>query len=88
MSQRSRSPLPWTCSSRPGAALSSRTAASTSPERTWVPRQVGSVSVVEGTCLGSALRPWETGSPRSLNGQYPAQMSYVRRPSRKASARA
>ena len=62
-SHRSSTPLPWTWSSRPGFALSSRTAASTSPSMTWVFCHTGSFSVVEGTYLGRTLMPWETGSP-------------------------
>ncbi len=58
-----------------GFALSSRTAASTSPSMTWVFCQVGSVSVVEGTYLGRTLMPWETGSPPSWCGQYGSQIS-------------
>jgi hypothetical protein len=49
--------------------------------------QVGFVSVVEGTYLGSTLMPWETGSPASWCGQYASQISHVLRPSSSASAR-
>src|SRR6266581_4634069 len=51
-SQRTNLPLPCTCSSPPGLALSSRTAAATSPERTVVFAHFGSVSVVDATYLG------------------------------------
>src|SRR5215210_7382912 len=54
---------------------------------TWVFCQVGFLSVVEGTCFGRTLMPWETGSPPSWFGQYRSQISHVLRPSRNASAR-
>jgi hypothetical protein len=43
---------PCTCSSPPDLALSSPTAAATSPERTVVSAHRGSVSVVDATYLG------------------------------------
>jgi hypothetical protein len=52
---------------------------------TWVFCQLGSLSVVDGTYLGSTLMPWEIGSPPSWCGQYAAQMSQVTRPSSIAS---
>src|SRR5919199_7014676 len=53
--QRIRAPLPCTCSSPPGLAFSSPTAAATSPERTVVPSHSGSVSVLDATYLGRAF---------------------------------
>jgi hypothetical protein len=47
-----QAPLPCTCSSRPGFAFSSPTAAASSPERTVVFAHRGSVSVVDATYLG------------------------------------
>ena len=85
-SHRSRTPLPWTCSSRPGCALSARIAASTSPSITWVFCQVGSFSVVEGTYLGRRLIMWPNGLS-SWFGQYGSQISQVLRPRSRASAR-
>src|SRR5918992_4270015 len=46
-SQRTRLPLPCTCSSPPGLAFSATIAAATSPERTVVSAHCGSGSVVE-----------------------------------------
>src|SRR5215210_7618959 len=47
--------LPTTCSSPPGLAFSSPTAAATSPERTVVSAHCGSVSAVDATYLGRAF---------------------------------
>jgi hypothetical protein len=49
--------------------------------------QSAELSVVEATYLGSVLSPLATGSSGSVTfGQKAAKMSYVRRPSRNASA--
>ena len=60
-SQRTRLPLPSTCSSPPGLAFSSLTAAATSPERTVVSAHCGSVSVVDATYLGRVFNATEIG---------------------------
>src|SRR5437879_11080414 len=60
-SQRNRAPLPCTCSSRPGLAFSSRTAAATSLERTVVFAHRGSVSVVDATYLGCVFNAFQIG---------------------------
>src|SRR5690606_31211348 len=65
-SVRIRVPLPQTCSSPPGSALSARTASGTSPDRTVVPGQSGSVRVVETTYLGRPSSAWPTGLPGSM----------------------
>src|SRR5919197_512297 len=65
-SQRTRRPLPCTCSSPSGLAFSSPMAAATSPERTVVSAQRGSVSVVDATYLGFVFRAVQMGlSPGS-----------------------
>jgi hypothetical protein len=66
-------PLPCPCSSPPGLAFSAPTAAATSPQRTVVSAQCGSVSVVEATYLGrvfnaAAMRP---ESARALGAVQP-----------------
>src|SRR5215212_9218586 len=48
--------LPTTCSSPPGLAFSSPTAAATSPERTAVSAHFGSVSVVDATHFGPRVQ--------------------------------
>ena len=55
-SQRTRVPLPCTCSSPPGVAFSSPTAAARSPDRTVVSAQRGPVSVVDATYLGVVIQ--------------------------------
>src|SRR3954451_6811854 len=70
--------------SLPSAALSSLTAAATSPAITRVLFHSGSCSVVETTYLGIALNWSENGSPERLD-QTGAKPSYVCRPMSMAS---
>src|SRR6266540_5100971 len=76
-SHRNRAPLPCTCSSRPGLAFSSPTAAATSPERTVAFAQRGSVSVVDARYLGSVFNAVQMGlSPESAHDPHePAKIS-------------
>src|ERR687896_2008777 len=60
-SQRTRLPLPCTCSSPPRLAFSSPTAAAMSPERTVVSAHRGSVRVVDATYLGIVFNATEIG---------------------------
>src|SRR5216684_810643 len=55
-SQRIRAPLPWTCSSPSRLAFSSPIAPATSPWRTVVFDNRGSVSVVDATYLGCVFK--------------------------------
>src|SRR5437763_8917786 len=65
-SQRHRLPLPCTCRSPTGLALSSPMADARSPERTVVSAQLGSVSVVDATYLGFVFNAVQIGlSPGS-----------------------
>jgi len=69
--------LPSTCSSRPGFASSSSTAAATSLERTVVFAHRGSVRVVDATYLGSVFNATAMAlSPGSaIAPQEPAKIS-------------
>ena len=79
-SQRTRLPLPCTCSSPSGVAFSSRTAAVVAPEMTVVSAHCGSVSVADATYLGRVfnavpmgLSPWF--APHEPVPQEPAKIS-------------
>ncbi len=76
-SQRLRLPLPCTCSSPAGLAFSSPMAAATSPERTVVFAQRGSVSVVDARYLGCVFKAPAMGlMPGSSTApQEPAKIS-------------
>src|SRR6266540_1748857 len=80
-------PLPCTWSSPPGRSFSLAIASTTLSEMTVVSCQSGFSRVVETTYFGSELSRLATGSFGSVwCGQYDAKISYVRRPSRNASA--
>src|SRR5215207_6576972 len=84
-----RPALPCTCSSRPALRLSSATSVATSPRSSVEPFHDTSWSVRDATYLGRPLRRLAIGSSGSVTfGQAPAKISYVRRPSRNASASA
>src|SRR2546425_487588 len=70
-SQRTRLPLPCTCSSPAGLAFSSPMAAATSPERTVVSAHCGSLSVVDATYLGRVFNATEIGLLPSFVPQEP-----------------
>src|SRR5438445_9888068 len=76
-SQRTRRPLPCTCTSPAGLAFSSPMAAARSPERTVVFAQRGSVRVVDATYLGFVFNAVQMGlSPGSVHDpQEPAKIS-------------
>src|SRR5262249_57255275 len=78
-SHRKRAPLPCTCSSPPGLARSSPTAAVRSPERTIVFAHRGSVSVVDATYLGFVFNALQIGLPPGSSHvpQEPAKISYA-----------
>ena len=81
--------LPCTWSSRPGRSFSACTAATTSVPITVVFCHVGSVSVVETTCLGRPLSLVATLLSGSVTWDQKADiMSYVVRPSRNSLASA
>jgi hypothetical protein len=70
-SHRIRVPLPCSCSSPPGLALSSRMDAARSPERTVVRAHCGSVRVFDATYLRFVFKAPTMGSSRSsLTPQY------------------
>jgi hypothetical protein len=76
-SHRNRAPLPCTCSSRPGLAFCSPTAAVTSPARTVVFAHYGSMGVVDATYLGRVFNAVQIGlSPGSSHVPHePAKIS-------------
>src|SRR6266480_3373994 len=80
-SQRTRLPLPCTCSSLAGLAFSSLMAAATSPEKTVVSAHCGSLSVVDATYLGFVFNAVQMGlSPGSAHVPHePADLRDLRR---------
>src|SRR5436309_7438874 len=76
-SQRTRRPLPCTCSSPAGLAFSSPMAAARSPERTVVFAQRGSESVVDATYLGFVFNAVQMGlsAGSAHDPQEPAKIS-------------
>src|SRR6266540_3784663 len=78
-SQRTRRPLPCTCSSPAGLAFSSPMAAARSPERTVAFAQRGSESLVDATYLGFVFNAVQIGLlPGSAHDpQEPAKISLV-----------
>src|SRR5258708_4605148 len=87
-SHRTRTPLPGTSSSPPGRAFRSRMAAATSPVRTVVLAHFGLGRLVDATYLGRLFSATPIGllAISIIVPQEPAEISYVRRPNRKADA--